>query len=79
MRRERSCRGFDRGTSSISLWKSFTFSSDERSRVEAKKELSAQKATFSQPEIRHESGKVPFNQMKVSQKTHRAKKRFEKE
>ena len=34
----------------------------------AKKEVSAQKTTFSQAEIHYESGRVPFDQMKVSEK-----------
>ena len=35
----------------------------------AKKELLAQKISFPQAEIRSESRKVPFDQMKVSEKT----------
>ena len=40
----------------------------------AEEELSDSKNTFSQAEICYESGRVPFDQMEVSEKTHRTKK-----
>ena len=45
-----------------------------KSLIVPKKEASARKTTFSQAEIRHESGRLPSDQMKVSEKTRRAKK-----
>ena len=41
-----------------------------------KKELLARNTTFSQDKVRYESGRVPFDQVKVSEKTHRAEKSF---
>ena len=34
----------------------------------AEKEISAGKATFSEPKISYESGRLPFDQLKVSEK-----------
>ena len=43
-------------------------------RLSAEKRISSSKTTFSQAEIRHESGSVPFDQMKVSKKSAEPKK-----
>ena len=41
-----------------------------------KKELSGQNTNFSQAEIRYESGRVPFDQMKVSKKNAQSQKKL---
>ena len=47
-----------------------------RSLIVPKNELPVRKTTFSQGKVHYESGSVPFDQVRVSEKTHRAEKSF---